>query len=183
MPDVTGRPATPHHAVAEAEVEMSQETLSAIVDGTVAKGDVLSVAELAGVVAGKRAADLIPLVHQAQLTQLVVNASPDRAAGAVRIRAETAAFGPSGVEMEAITAASVAALTVYDMIRDLEPGATVRAVRLISSSDGIQDEWRRPGVPAEQARPAKGFRVAGRIAPSPLQARGSFGPPPHKRTP
>jgi cyclic pyranopterin phosphate synthase len=183
MPDVTGRPESSHHAVAEADVEMSQETLSAIVDGTVAKGDVLSVAELAGVVAGKRAADLIPLVHQTPLTQLLVSATPDRAAGAVKVRAETAAYGPNGVEMAAMTAASVAALTVYDMIRHMEPGALVRSVRLISTSDGIEDEWRRPGVPAEPVRLQKGFRVAGRIAPSPQRPGGTFGPPQRKRTP
>jgi cyclic pyranopterin phosphate synthase len=183
MADVTGRPATAHHAVAEADVEMSQETLSAIVDGTVPKGDVLSVAELAGVVAGKRAADLIPLVHQAALTQLLVNASPDRAGSAVHLRAETAAYGPSGVEMEALTAASVAALTVYDMIRDLDPGATVRSVRLVSSSDGLDNEWRRPGAAPEPVRLTKGFRVAGRIAPSPTRPGGTFGQGPRKRTP
>jgi cyclic pyranopterin phosphate synthase len=153
------------------------------VDGTVAKGDVLSVAELAGVVAGKRAADLIPLVHQAALTQLLVNAAPDRAGSAVHVRAETAAYGPGGVEMEALTAASVAALTIYDMIRDLDPGATVRSVRLVSSSDGRDNEWRRPGAAAEPVRLTKGFRVAGRIAPSPSRPGGTFGPAPRKRTP
>ena len=119
MTDVTNRPTTASRAVAEAEVGMAQETLSAVIDGAIAKGDVLSVAELAGVMAGKRAADLIPLVHPAGLSHLLVNAAPDRAASAVRIRVETAALGPTGVEMEAMTAAAVAALTVYDMIRDV----------------------------------------------------------------
>jgi cyclic pyranopterin phosphate synthase len=182
MADATETPMTAHHAIADAEVGMAQETLSAIIDGAIPKGDVLSVAELAGVMAGKRAADVIPLVHPAGLTQLVVNASPDRAASAVKIRVETAAIGPTGVEMEALTAAAVAALTVYDMIRDIEPGAVVRSVRLASSSGGDADEWRRPGEPMEAQRPPKGARTAGRIVPAP---RGGvpFGPGPRRRNP
>ena len=173
MAELTDIPATTQRAVAEAEVGMAHETLSAIIDATTPKGDVLSVAELAGVMAGKRAADLIPLVHAAGLTQLVVNATPDRAAGAVRIRVETAAFGPAGVEMEALTAAAVAALTIYDMIRGIEPGAVIRSVRLLESSAGEFDEWRRPTEPAEGQRPPKGVRTAGRIAPSgPARKRG-----------
>ena len=183
MADSTDRPMTVHRAAAEAEVEMAQETLSAIVDGAIAKGDVLSVAELAGVMAGKRAFDLIPLVHPAGLTQLVVNASPDRAASAVRIHTETAAMGTTGVEMEALTAAAVAALTIYDMIREVEPGAVVRSVRLISSSDGEADEWRRQGGQAESMRPPKGVRVAGRITPSGLRGWPSYKPGSKKRIP
>jgi cyclic pyranopterin phosphate synthase len=182
MADVTDMPLTDHHAIAESEVGMAQDTLSAIIDGAIPKGDVLSVAELAGVMAGKRAADVIPLVHPAGLTQLVVNATPDRAASAVKIRVETAAIGPTGVEMEALTAAAVAALTVYDMIRDVEPGALVRGVRLISSSSGGVEEWRRMGEPAEPQRLLKGVRTAGRIIPAP---RGGvpFVPGQRKRNP
>jgi cyclic pyranopterin phosphate synthase len=182
MAEVTNRPATAHRAVAEAEVGMAQETLSAIIDSAIDKGDVLSVAELAGVFAGKRAADLIPLVHPAGLTHLVVGAAPDRAAGAVKIRAETAAVGPMGVEMEALTAVAVAALTIYDMIRDIEPAAVIRFVRLVSSSEGEFDEWRRPGEPGEIQRPPKGVRTAGRIAPAGPRRGASFGPGPRKRT-
>jgi len=182
MAEVTDRPATAHRAVAEAEVAMSQETLSAIIDGAIAKGDVLSVAELAGVMAGKRAGDLIPLVHPGGLTALLVNASPDRAASAVRIRAETAAVGQTGVEMEALTAAAVASLTVFDMIRDLEPDAVVRSIRLMSSSDGVSNEWRRPGDQAAAPRPPKGVRTVGRIATSVPRGPGSFGPAPRKRS-
>ena len=183
MAEVTDMPAIAHRAVAEAEVGMAQETLSAIVDGTTGKGDVLSVAELAGVIAAKRTDELIPLVHPAGLTQLLVSAVPDRAAGAVRIRSETAAIGPVGVEMEALTAAAVAALTVYDMIRDIEPGAVVRSVRLLSSSAGDAEEWRSPsGSPAPKRAP-RGVRVAGRITPTYPRGVGQFGPGPRKRTP
>jgi len=182
MAEVTNRPATARRAAAEAEVGVSQETLSAIIDGTIAKGDVLSVAELAGVFAGKRTPDLIPLVHPAGLTHLVVSAAPDRAASAIKVRAETATTGPSGVEMEALTAAAVAALTVYDMIREMEPGAVVRSVRLVSSSDGDFNEWRRSDEPIEAQRPPKGVRTAGRIVPAGPRGGASFGPGPRKRT-
>ncbi len=148
-------------AVAEAEVAVSQETLSAIVDGSVPRGDVLSVAELSGVMAAKRTAELIPLVHATPLTELLVVATPDRAAGAVRIKAETAATAAAGVEMEALTAAAVAALTLYDMIRDVDPGAEVRAVRLISSSGADTPEWTRPPASQHGERP-RAARMAGR---------------------
>ena len=183
MAETTDWPVMPHHAVAEAEVAMGQETLSAIVDGSTGKGDVLSVAELAGVVAAKRTDELIPLIHPAALTQLLVNAVPDRAASAVMIRAEVAAVGPVGVEMEALTAASVAALTVYDMIRDIEPGASVRAVRLMYSAAGDHEPWQRPAGPAEASRAPKGARVAGRITPTFPRGGQQHGPGPRKRNP
>jgi cyclic pyranopterin phosphate synthase len=173
MPDLTGEPLTVHRAVAEAEVAVSQETLSAIVDGTNPKGDVLSVAETAGVMAGKRASDLVPLVHTAGLTELFVTAVPDRAAGAVRIRSEVAALGVSGVEVEALTAAAVAGLTVYDMIRDLEPEAEIRAVRLISAESGEQEAWRRQRDPAGGQKAPRGARIAGRVGSGPFRGPGS----------
>lgn len=166
MSDITNRPALPHRAVAEAEVSVSQQTLSSIIDGTNLKGDVLSVAELAGVMAGKKAGELVPLVHSVRLTELIVSAVPDRAASSVRIRVETATVGPGGVEMEAMTAAAVAALTVYDMVREAEPEATVGSVRLVSSSDGQSEEWCAP-VRAATPRPQHGARVAGRLGAAP----------------
>jgi cyclic pyranopterin phosphate synthase len=168
--------------VAEAEVAVSQETLSAIVDGTNPKGDVLSVAELAGVMAGKRASDLIPLAHTGRLTNLFVNAVPDRAAGAVRIRSETAAVGSSGVEMEALTAAAVAALAVYDMVRDSEPEATIRSVRLVSAAAGEEDAWRRQREPGSGQKAPKGARMAGRVGGGPVRGPGSR-PLPRRGTP
>src|SRR6266542_6818041 len=104
MVDVSDKPATARRAVAEALVTMGQETLSLIIDGGGPKGDVLSVAELAGVMGGKRTSDLIPLCHPLALTDLVVRVTPDRVAGGLRIRAEAATTGPTGVEMEALTA-------------------------------------------------------------------------------
>ena len=96
--------------------------MSLVIDGGGPKGDVLGVAELAGVMGGKRTSELIPLCHPLALTDLVVAVTPDRAAGVLRVRAEAATTGPTGVEMEALTAASVAALTIYDMVKGVERG-------------------------------------------------------------
>jgi cyclic pyranopterin phosphate synthase len=178
MTDVTEQPLIARRAVAEAEVAVSHETLSAIVDGTNPKGDVLSVAELAGVMAGKRTSDLIPLSHPVALTDLLVRAVPDRAAGVVRIRVETAAIGASDVEMEALTAAAVAALTVYDMVRDGDPSAAVRGIKVLSRSAGEGDAWQRSPEtsPGQNPRVPRGARVAGRISGPPRGAGGRIPP-------
>jgi cyclic pyranopterin monophosphate synthase len=176
MADLTQRPVVARRAVAEAEVVVSQETLSAAVDGTNPKGDVLSVCELAGVMAAKRTAELIPLVHATPLTELLVNATPDRAASAIRIRAEAATVGPVDVEMEAMTAAATAALAAYDMVRDVDPAAEIRNVHLVSST-GEEEPWQRPyGQDAGHA--PRGARMAGRAV---MRNPGSPRPTSHKR--
>jgi cyclic pyranopterin phosphate synthase len=141
MVDVSDKAVTARRASAEAIVSMSPETLSLVIDGGGAKGDVLGVAELAGVMGGKRTSELIPLCHPLALTDLQVSITPDRAAGALRIRAEAATTGQTGVEMEAMTAASVAALTVYDMVKGVERGVTIEEVTLLEKTGGKSD-WR-----------------------------------------
>jgi cyclic pyranopterin monophosphate synthase len=169
--DLTNAPQRSWRAVAEAELALSGEALSAIVDGTLPKGDALGVAELAGVMGGKRTSELVPLVHPAGLSGLIVQATPDRTAGTVRFRAEAAAIAGSGVEMEAMTAAAVAALTVYDMVRDIDPSAQVRAVRLVASTGGEGGAWVRQGGAGEGfTAPRPAARSAGRI-------EGSYGRP------
>ena len=166
MVDISDKPATARRAVAEAFVALSPETLSLVVDGSGPKGDVLGVAELAGVMAGKRTWELIPLTHPIGLTDLVVSVTPDRAGGGLRIRAEAATTGQTGVEMEALTAASVAALTAYDMVKGVERGVEIRSVRLVSKTGGRSGDWRREREADGQAtRPVRrpGERVAGRI--------------------
>jgi cyclic pyranopterin phosphate synthase len=165
MVDVSAKPPTARRAVAEAEVAVSPETLSLVIDGGGSKGDVLSVAELAGVMGGKRTSELIPLCHPLALTDLVVSVTPDRAAGVLRVRAEAATTGPTGVEMEAMTAASVAALTIYDMVKGVERGVEVRGLRLVSKTGGKSGDWHRPASDAASAAPRRrpGERVAGRI--------------------
>ena len=140
MVDVSAKAPTARRAVAEAIVGLSQETLSLVIDGGGPKGDVLGVAELAGVMGGKKTSDLIPLCHPLALTDLVVQITPDRAASALRIRAEAATVGPTGVEMEALTAASIAALTVYDMVKGVERGVEIRSIGLVSKTGGKSGE-------------------------------------------
>jgi cyclic pyranopterin monophosphate synthase len=166
MVDVTDKAVTARRAVAEALVAVSPETMSLVIDGGGPKGDVLGVAELAGVMAGKRTSELIPLCHPIALTDLVVAVTPDRAAGVLRVRAEAATTAPTGVEMEALTAASIAALTIYDMVKGVERGVEVRSVRLLSKSGGRSGEWHRPPESEvertpDQRKPAA--RAAGRI--------------------
>jgi cyclic pyranopterin phosphate synthase len=167
MVDVSDKAATARRAVAEGLVTMSAETLSLVIDGRNAKGDVLGVAELAGVMGGKRTSDLIPLCHPLPLTNLVVSVTPDRTAGGLRIRAEAATTGPTGVEMEALTAVSVAALTVYDMVKGVERDVEIRAIHLVSKSGGKSGEWVRPaptvGRDGDSGPRRPGARGAGRI--------------------
>jgi cyclic pyranopterin phosphate synthase len=171
MVDVSDKPITARRAIAEAFVALSPETLSLVIDGRSEKGDVLSVAELAGVMAGKRTSELIPLCHPLPLTDLVVSVTPDRSAGGLRVRAEAATTAQTGVEMEALTAASISALTVYDMVKGVERGVEIREVHLVSKSGGRGGEWRRPAgdgsACGKRPRPA---RSAGRIGGS--RARG-----------
>src|SRR6185369_9094869 len=113
--------------------------------------------------------ELIPLCHPLALTDLLVTVTPDRAAGGLRVRAEAATIGPTGVEMEALTAATVAALTAYDMVKGVERGVEIRSVHLVSKSGGQSGDWHRPADrPADAAgsgpRPRRpGERIAGRI--------------------
>jgi cyclic pyranopterin phosphate synthase len=173
MVDVTGKAVTARRAVAEATVSMSDETLSLVIDGGGPKGDVLGVAELAGVMGAKRTSELIPLCHPLPLTDLQVTITPDRAGSALRIRAEAATTGQTGVEMEAMTAVSVAALTVYDMVKGVERDVTITAVRLIAKSGGKSGDWVRADG-AQEGRPPRrpGARIAGRIGRSP-RSRGT----------
>jgi cyclic pyranopterin phosphate synthase len=169
MVDVSEKVVTARRAVAEAEVSMAQETLSLIIDGGAAKGDVLTVAELAGIMGGKRTAELIPLCHPIPLSDLAVELRPDRAASAVRIRASAATIAQTGVEMEALTAASIAALTVYDMVKSVDRTAEIQHVRLLEKSGGRSGEWRRPeesgrargGAPDARRKGFRGPRRAG----------------------
>src|SRR5262249_43815352 len=136
MVDVSAKPVTARRAVAEAQVTVDQDTLSLVIDGTGPKGDVLTVAELAGVMAAKKTAELIPLCHPLPLTDVGVEITPDRGASALRIRTTVATSSQTGVEMEALTAASVAALTVYDMVKAVDRSAEIRHIRLLEKSGG-----------------------------------------------
>jgi cyclic pyranopterin monophosphate synthase len=143
MVDVGDKPATERRAVARAIVRVSPDTAHAVLAGDAPKGDVLGTARIAGIQAAKRTSDLIPLCHPLALSFVGVEGSVDPAAGEITLIAEARTIGPTGVEMEALTAAAVAALTVYDMIKGLERGAEIAEVALLAKSGGRSGTWRR----------------------------------------
>ena len=136
MVDVSAKPATDRVAVAEACVVMQPETLALITEGRAKKGDVLGVARLAGIMAAKRTADLIPLCHPLAITKVTVDLVADAGLPGVRITALVKTNGATGVEMEALTAASVAALTVYDMLKAAERSMSIEGVRVVLKDGG-----------------------------------------------
>jgi cyclic pyranopterin phosphate synthase len=141
MVDVGEKPATHRVAVASGRIRMRAETLARVKRGTAKKGDVLGVARLAAIQAAKRTADLIPLAHPLALTRVAVDFELEK--GAVRIVARVECFGPTGVEMEALTAAAAGLLTVYDMLKAVERGMTLTDLRLEEKSGGRSGTYRR----------------------------------------
>ena len=141
MVDVSDKPATRREARAEAFVRMAPSTLRLIETGDHKKGDVLTVARVAGIQAAKRCAELIPLCHPLQLSGIDVDIKLDAAHERVHIRTACRVTGATGVEMEALAAASVAALTVYDMCKAVDRGMVIEGVRLLHKSGGRSGEW------------------------------------------
>jgi len=141
MVDVSAKPVTERTATARARVAMQPATLALIRSGGAKKGDVLGVARLAGIMAAKRTAELIPLCHPLPITAVTVELTADPAANAVEIAATVRTTGQTGVEMEALTAASVAALTVYDMCKSVDRGMRIEAIRLTHKSGGKSGEF------------------------------------------
>ena len=136
MVDVSGKPVTDRLAVAVGAVRMTAETLALITEGRAKKGDVLAVARLAGIMAAKRTAELIPLCHPLPITKVALDLVADTDLPGVRIRATVRTTGQTGVEMEALTAASVAALTVYDMLKAAEKSMRIEGLRVILKDGG-----------------------------------------------
>jgi cyclic pyranopterin monophosphate synthase len=143
MVDVTGKPATARTAVAEGSIQMSREAFQLVADGAVAKGNVLAVSEIAGTLAAKRTADLIPLCHPLGLDHVEVEATLDRGLPGVRVRAAAKTVGRTGVEMEALTAVSVALLAVYDMVKAADRAMEIQGVHLVEKTGGRRGDWRR----------------------------------------
>ncbi len=136
MVDVGGKPDTERTAIAQGEVHMKPETLEAIRLGNMKKGDVLTVAQVAGIMGAKRTSELIPLCHPIPLTRIDVELSLDQALPGIQIRASARSTGKTGVEMEALTAVSVAALTVYDMAKAVEKTMRIQNIRLVEKHGG-----------------------------------------------
>ncbi|HEX5927142.1 MAG TPA: cyclic pyranopterin monophosphate synthase MoaC [Baekduia sp.] len=143
MVDVGGKPVTERRAVARAVVRMAPETARIVAAGDAPKGDVLGVARLAGIMAAKKTGELIPLCHPMGLDHVDVDGTVDVEAGTVTITASASVTARTGVEMEAMTAASVAALTVYDMVKGVERGVAIEEVVLLEKSGGASGTWRR----------------------------------------
>jgi len=144
MVDVSAKAETERIAVARATVRMQPETLRLILDGRAAKGDVLAVAQVAGIMAAKRTAELIPMCHLLLLTGVSVEFTSDRDAGELHLAATVRTVGKTGVEMEALTAVSVAALTVYDMVKAVDRAMTVTDVRLAEKRGGKSGDFLHP---------------------------------------
>lgn len=142
MVDVGAKSVTERIAIAEAVVGMQPETLKLIIEGGHKKGDVFAVARIAGIQAAKKCADLIPLCHPLMLSSVNVNLEADTAASQVRITATCKLAGQTGVEMEALTAASVAALTIYDMCKAVDRGMVIESVRLLEKAGGKSGHYR-----------------------------------------
>jgi len=140
MVDVSAKPESIRRAVAESCVRLSKQTLSCIAEGRLPKGDALETARLAGIMAAKRTPELVPLCHPLLLTHVDVHAEVRK--NGVRFEASVSCTGPTGVEMEALTAAAVAALALYDMVKAVEKGATIDRIRLLEKSGGKSGPFR-----------------------------------------
>ena len=152
MVDVSGKAATDRVAIAEGRVRMGASTLAAILAGDAKKGDVIGAARIAGIMAAKKTADLIPLCHGLSLTKVSVDIAPDEALPGLEVRAEARCVGPTGVEMEALTAVSVACLTIYDMAKAIDRGMSIEGLRLIEKRGGKSGEWRAAEKPKDKRR-------------------------------
>ena len=143
MVDVSAKPATARLARAAGAISMQPTTFAAIRDNTLAKGDVLAVAKIAGVMAAKRTADLIPLCHPLPLSDIQVTLSLDPGLPGVQVEVTARTTGPTGVEMEAITAVAVTLITVYDMAKGVDKGMMIKDIRLLEKAGGRTGHWQR----------------------------------------
>ena len=142
MVDVSEKTATERIAIAEGRVRMGASTLASILAGDAKKGDVIGAARIAGIMAAKKTADLIPLCHPLSLTKVLIDIGPDEALPGLAVRAEARCVGPTGVEMEALTAVSVACLTIYDMAKAIERGMRIEGIRLVEKRGGRSGHYR-----------------------------------------
>ena len=145
MVDVSDKDVTDRIAVAEGRVVMLPETLDYVLKGTAKKGDVLGIARIAGIMAAKKTSDLIPLCHPLPITKVTLDLEPDEALPGVRIRATVKTSGQTGVEMEALTAVSAAALTVYDMLKAVEKSMQIEGIRVVLKDGGKSGKYEAEG--------------------------------------
>jgi len=143
MVDVTDKPVTRRTAVAEGLVRMDKKAFALVSEHAAAKGDVLRIAEVAGIMGGKRTGELIPLCHPLSLDAVRVECTADAGLPGVRVTASAVATGKTGVEMEALAAVAIACLTVYDMVKAVDRGMVVEGIRLLEKTGGTRGDWRQ----------------------------------------
>jgi len=149
MVDVSAKPVTHRVAVAEGRIRMLPATLALVAQGRASKGDVIGIARIAAIQGAKRCAELIPLCHPLQLTRVAAEFTLDTAASTLRCEVRTETVGPTGVEMEALTAVQVALLTVYDMLKAVDRGMVIEGVRLLEKRGGKSGHWQAEAAPLE----------------------------------
>jgi cyclic pyranopterin phosphate synthase len=142
MVDVSAKHATERQAIAEGRVIMTRATLDTVLAGNAVKGDVLGAARLAGIMAAKRTHGLIPLCHPLPITQIGIDIDPEHALPGFVVRATVKVTGQTGVEMEALTAVSIACLTIYDMVKAVEKGMRIEGIRLLEKTGGKSGDWK-----------------------------------------
>lgn len=167
MVDVSGKDTTVRTAMAEAIVRMKPETLQLVLEGSAPKGDVLAAARFAGIMAAKKTHELIPLCHPLPISGVTVACEPDEELSLIRILASVKVSAQTGVEMEALTAATVAALTIYDMLKAAEKGISIEAIHLVSKEGGKSGAYRSTDKAEAPGKPARA-RIGSRAAASRL---------------
>ena len=153
MVDVTAKGATERVATAEGRVIMSRETLDRVLEGNALKGDVLGAARLAGIMAAKRTHGLIPLCHPLPITKVEIEIDPEHSFPGFLVQATVKVTAQTGVEMEALTAVSIACLTIYDMVKAIEKGMRIEGIRLLQKTGGKSGPWKAEDQPAQTAPP------------------------------
>jgi len=165
MVDVSEKPATAREATAEATIVLSEETFAMVFEGKIKKGDVLATARIAGIMAAKRTSELIPLCHPLPLSHIGVEFAPLPDGRSLRVVASAKTTGQTGVEMEALTAAAIAALTVYDMVKAVDKGAVIQSVRLLAKSGGNSGSYIAPEQPEPRSGPPAKAQRGSRASP------------------
>ena len=173
MVDVSEKAVTARDASAEATIRLSRAAFGAVMESTAPKGDVLAAARIAGIMAAKKVPDLIPLCHPIAIAKASIDFEPDAETHSIRILAAVAVSGQTGVEMEALTAASIAALTLYDMIKAVDKSAVIEQVRLLSKSGGKSGAYKAPAVARDAKNRPKPQSLMNEVAAPRPSARGA----------
>ena len=169
MVDVTAKGATERMAVAEGRVIMSRATLDRVIEGNALKGDVLGAARLAGIMAAKRTHGLIPLCHPLPITKVEIEIDPEHSFPGFLVQATVKVTAQTGVEMEALTAVSIACLTIYDMVKAVEKGMRIEGIRLLEKTGGKSGPWKAEGVAEPPAQPELSLPAADTPPPAPQE--------------